>query len=171
MKMACLFTKKKTGLSLRISSLFLVLIGSLVFSSCADPTDAESKGIIYDSLAPLRDSIENALRATDTIRISNINNLNNECELASDSMEFTWPVHIAKNDLGFVRVRSDASCFEVDSCFHNIIGTIPHDQWVWVIGPVKYKYASAGLAYVICVRDSKGRLVKGYISETVVDRA
>jgi hypothetical protein len=147
--------------------LFLLLI---VAVSACQPDKPASKGVIYDSLAPLRDSLEAAMNAKDTVRVSYINSFNNECEVVSDSMQFRWPIHIAKNELGFVRVRSDASCFEVDSCFHNLIGTIPHDQWVWSYGTVKYKYWSSGLAWVICIRDSKGRLVKGYISETVVDR-
>lgn len=148
---------------------WITILAVLFFASCADET-AESKQVIYDSLAPLRDSIEAANNAHDTIRISDINNYNAECSLIEDSMQFRWPIHIAKSELGFVRVRSDASCFEVDSCFHNLIGTIPDDQWLWSYGTVKYKYWSAGLAWVICIRDSKGRLVKGYISETVVDQ-
>lgn len=146
-----------------------LFILTVVLGACTSE-DKESKQVIYDSLAPFRDSIEAANNAHDTVRISDINNYNKECSLIEDSMQFRWPIHIAKNDLGFVRVRSDASCFEVDSCFHNLIGTIPADQWVWSYGTVKYKYWSSGLAWVICVRDSKGRLVKGYISETVVDR-
>lgn len=140
-----------------------------LFLACDDGTSGP-KGVIYDSLAPLRDSIETANNTHDTIRISDINNYNAECSLIEDTMQFRNPIHIAKNDLGFVRVRSDASCFSADSCFHNLIGTIPHDQWVRSYGPVKYKYWSAGIAWVICIRDSKGRLVKGYISATVVDR-
>lgn len=147
--------------------LFLCMV--VVICSCTSDTK-EPKGVIYDSLDPLRDSLEKALLAKDTVRISDINNYNKECSLIEDTMQFRWPIHIAKNDLGFVRVRSDASCFEVDSCFHNLIGTIPHDQWVWSYGTVKYKYWSSGLAWVICIRDSKDRLVKGYISETVVDQ-
>lgn len=153
---------------LKISPLvFLVL--SLNVAECT-PDQGKPKGIIYDSLAPYRDSIESANNATDTVRISVINNYNKECSLIEDSMQFRWPIHIAKNDLGYVRVRSDASCFEVDSCFHNLIGTIPDNQWLWSYGTVKYKYWSSGLAWVICVKDSKGRLVKGYISATVVDQ-
>lgn len=147
-----------------------ILFNLLFFASCTGDSSPRSKQVIYDSLAPLRDSIEAAKNVHDTIRISEINNYNAECSLIEDSMQFRWPIHIAKNDLGFVRVRSDASCFEVNSCFHNLIGTIPDDQWVWSYGTVKYKYWSAGLAWVICIRDSKGRLVKGYISETVVDK-
>ncbi len=148
---------------------FIIGIFLALIVGCA-PDSNESKQVIYDSLGPYRDSIEAANNATDTVRISDINNYNKECSLIEDSMQFRWPIHIAKNDLGYVRVRSDASCFEVDSCFHNLIGTIPHDQWVWSYGTVKYKYWSSGLAWVICIRDSKGRLVKGYISETVVDQ-
>lgn len=146
------------------------IIALVLIYSCTNDTDRESKGIVYDSLDPVRDSIENYLRAKDTVRVSHINNYNKECTVARDSMEFKWPIHLAKNDLGFVRVRSDASCFEVEQCLHNLLGTIPHDQWVWAYGPVKHKYGSAGLAYVICVRDSRGRLVNGYISATVVDQ-
>lgn len=141
-----------------------------ILFSCNDETFRDHKGVIYDSLDPLRDSLEEALRAKDTVRISFIDNSNKECQPADDTMEFRWPIHLAKNELGFVRVRSDASCFEVDNCFHNLIGTINHDQWLWAYGPVKYQYGSSGIAWVICVRDSKGRLVKGYISETVVDK-
>lgn len=140
----------------------------VLFSACNEPGTNEQ--VIYDSLAPYRDSLESGLTAQDTIRVSFIDAYNKECELVSDSMEFRWPIHIANNDLGYARVRSDASCFEVDSCFHNLIGTVKDDQWLWSFGKVKYKYWSSGLAWVICVRDSKGRLVKGYISETVVDR-
>lgn len=147
----------------------LSIIPLLFLFSCVE-NEGKPKGIVYDSLDPVRDSLQQALIAKDTIRISDISNYNKECSLIEDSMQFRWPIHIAKNDLGFVRVRSDASCFEVDSCFHNLIGTIPHDQWVWSYGTVKYKYWSSGLAWVICIRDSKGRLVKGYISETVVDQ-
>lgn len=148
-----------------------ITVAVLFVTSCYDPsTCPDEKQVIYDSLGPLRDSIEAAKNAHDTIRISGINNYNAECSLIEDSMQFRWPIHIAKNELGFVRVRSDASCFEVDKCFHNLIGTIPDDQWVWSYGTVKHNYGSAGLAWVICIRDSKGRLVKGYISETVVDQ-
>jgi hypothetical protein len=145
---------------------FLPLL--LLLCACQDSAP-ESKGVIYDSLAPYRDSLENALNDEDTVRISFIDNYNSECALIEDTMQFRWPVHIAENELGYVRVRSDASCFEVDSCFHNLIGTIPHNQWVWSYGAVKYKYWSSGLAHVICIKDSKGRLVKGYISQTVLD--
>lgn len=141
----------------------------LLFTACMNDAP-KSKQVIYDSFAPVRDSIAAARKAKDTVRVSFIDNYNSECALAGDTMEFRWPIHIAKNDLGYVRVRSDASCFEVDSCFHNLIGTVPHDQWVRGYGPVKYKSWSAGLAWVICIRDAKGRLVKGYISQTVVDR-
>jgi len=153
---------------MRISA-FIILVTVVVGTECT-PDQDKPKGVIYDSLAPYRDSIEAANNRTDTVRISDINSYNQECSLIEDTMQFRWPIHLAKNDLGFVRVRSDASCFDADSCFHNLIGTIPHDQWVWSYGKVKYKYWSAGLAWVICVRDSKGRLVKGYISETVVDQ-
>lgn len=145
------------------------LLCILIFVVGCQPGD-QPKGVIYDSLDPLRDSLETALQAKDTIHISFIDNTNNECQLASDTMEYKWPIHLAKNELGFVRVRCDASCFEVDSCFHNLIGTIPDDQWVWAYGPVKHSYKASGLAWVICVKDAKGRLVKGYISETVVDK-
>lgn len=146
------------------------LIGILliVLTGCAEPA-SEPKGIVYDSLDPLRDSLEAALNDKDTLRVVHINNFNKECQRAEDTMEFRWPIHVAKNDLGYVRVRSDASCFEVDSCFHNLLGTISDDQWLYAYGPVKHQYGSSGLAFVICVKDSKGRFVKGYISETVVD--
>ncbi len=147
----------------------LILFCVIGIYSCTPDTN-ETKGVIYDSLDPLRDSLQQTLIAKDTIRISNIHNYNAECTLIEDTMQFRWPIHLAKNNLGFVRVRSDASCFEVDNCFHNLLGTIPHDQWVWSYGTVKYSYGSAGLAWVICVRDSKGQLVKGYISATVVDQ-
>jgi hypothetical protein len=145
--------------------LFFLLIALV---SCTEP-GTESKGVIYDSLEPLRDSLEAARNDKDTLRVVPINNFNKECQTVEDTMAFRWPIHVAKNDLGYVRVRSDASCFEVDSCFHNLLGTIKDDQWMYAYGPVKYKFGSAGLAYVICVKDSKGRFVEGYISETVVD--
>jgi hypothetical protein len=150
-----------------LQRVILLLVCTAVVA--CNTSDSSPKGVVYDSLAPYRDSIEAANNVTDTVRISEINAYNKECSLIEDSMQFRWPIHLAKNDLGFVRVRSDASCFDADSCFHNLIGTIPDNQWLWSYGTVKYKYWSAGLAWVICVRDSKGRLVKGYISETVVD--
>ena len=158
----------KTGSFLRINFL-PVAFTACVMSSCIDPMEGP-QNVVYDSLAPYRDSLEGKMTDKDTIRISTINNYNTECQLIDDTMQFRWPIHIAENELGFVRVRSDASCFEVDSCFHNLIGTIPDNQWVWSYGTVKYKYWSSGLAWVICIKDSKGRLVKGYISETVVDK-
>ncbi|HTF04600.1 MAG TPA: hypothetical protein VK826_11270 [Bacteroidia bacterium] len=137
--------------------------------SCKESGTDDPKGIIYDSLAPYRDSLENAITAQDTTRVFFINAVNKECEAAPDSMEFRQAVHIAKNDLGFVRVRTDASCFEVDSCFHNLLGTIKDDQWIWAQGPVKEKHYSVGHAFVICVKDAKGKYVKGYLSNSVLD--
>jgi hypothetical protein len=147
-----------------------ILFGIIViaFIACT-PESRDSKGVVYDSLAPYRDSLENAITAQDTTRVIFINAVNKECEASPDSMEFRQAVHIAKNDLGFVRVRTDASCFEVDSCFHNLLGTIKDDQWVWAQGPVKEKHYSVGHAFVICVKDGNGKYVKGYLSNSVLD--
>src|SRR5688572_10097389 len=113
MKMEASFIKKKTSSSLRIKRIWVALLASAIFVGCIDPMEGP-KNVIYDSLAPHRDSLEGNFLLEDTIRISFIDNYNNECQLIEDTMQFRWPIHIAENELGFVRVRSDASCFEVD---------------------------------------------------------
>jgi hypothetical protein len=80
------------------------------------------------------------------------------------------PLHIAKNELGFVRLRKDASCFEVGSCTQNIICNIPDNIWIYGIGPVKNAEYSAGIAYIIQVTDKNGKSWMGYLSYTVLDK-
>ena len=91
------------------------------------------------------------------------------CRKAEVESKYKVKIHIAKNDLGFVRVRKDASCFEVGICDVNVIEKINDNLWVYAMGPVKNAEFSAGIAYIIRIKDINGKFWKGYLSATVID--
>ena len=92
-----------------------------------------------------------------------------ECREVGDTLLYRILVHIRKNNLGCVRVRKDASCFEVPNCEFNVVGKIKDDLWVYASGPLKNAEFSAGIAYAIIVKDLSSKFSRGYLSESVID--
>ena len=63
-----------------------------------------------------------------------------------------------------ISVRSDASCFEIQSCGHNILGKIKSGTIVYAQGPLKNADYSAGIAYAFPVKDQDGNICRAYLS-------
>ena len=63
-----------------------------------------------------------------------------------------------------VSVRSDAACFEIGACKHNILGKIPSGTIIYGQSLLKNNGGSAGIAYAFPVRDKNGNMCRGYLS-------
>ena len=141
-----------------VSSTFFVLC--LLFVACVNHSPA-------DRISETENNKVNI--SIDTLKVVPIQANCEDCRETGDTAMYKQIVHIKKNDLGYVRVRKDASCFEAN-IGANVIGKIKDDIWVYAQGPLKNAGGSAGIAFAIIVKDRNGKIWRGYLSYTLLDR-
>lgn len=78
--------------------------------------------------------------------------------------QYRIKMKIGTSSTGDISVRSDAACFEIGACNHNILGKIPSGTIIYAQGPLKNRGGSAGIAYAFPVRDKDDNICRGYMS-------
>jgi len=63
-----------------------------------------------------------------------------------------------------IRVKSDATCFQIKDCDHNVLGRIKSGTVVFTTDGLKNNGGSAGIAYAFLVRDVNGDTCRAYLS-------
>lgn len=125
------------------------------------PNHSDSKTSDTTNLASI-DSTQIQEQENDSIPL-----ISGSCENGrevGDMEQYTIKMRVGTSPTDSISVRSDASCFEIKSCGHNILGRIKSGTIIYAQGPLKNADYSAGIAYAFPVRDSKGNICRGYLS-------
>jgi hypothetical protein len=96
--------------------------------------------------------------------------IDGSCEQASsigNLADYSIRVRAKSSDLGFIRIRSDASWSAEDTS--NVLGKIPSGTVLWAQGPLKNAEHSNGIGYAVAIRDKDGRVGRGYVSFTIIE--
>lgn len=72
-----------------------------------------------------------------------------------------------ENSLGIVRVRSDGKFLVSEQ--DNVLGEVPTGTLFYGQGPISSPKYGKSKAYRVALRDSEGRLCRGYVSTRVVE--
>ena len=78
--------------------------------------------------------------------------------------QYSIKMKVGSSESDSISVRSDASCFNLEGCDHNILGKIKSGTIIYAQGPLKNSDFSAGLAYAFPVKDRNGNVCRGYLS-------
>lgn len=84
--------------------------------------------------------------------------------------QYSIKMKVGTSPTDSIHVRSDASCFEIKRCHHNILGKIKSGTIIYAQGPLKNRDFSAGIAYAFPVKDKNGNICRAYLSYLNVER-
>jgi hypothetical protein len=76
-------------------------------------------------------------------------------------------VRAKENSLGIVRVRSNGRFVAGED--ENVLGEVKSGALLYAQGPIKNADYGKSKAYAVAVRDTKGKLCRGYVSTLYVD--
>lgn len=78
--------------------------------------------------------------------------------------QYQYEMTVGTSKTDSISVRSDAACFEIAHCEHNILGKIKSGTVVYTTSSLKNSGGSAGIAYAFLVRDKNGDTCRVYMS-------
>jgi hypothetical protein len=78
--------------------------------------------------------------------------------------QYQFKMTVGSSETDSISVRSDAACFEIAHCDHNILGKIKSGTIVYTTSSLKNRGGSAGIAYAFLVRDQNGDTCRAYMS-------
>ncbi len=81
-----------------------------------------------------------------------------------DRSQYRYKMIIGTSKTDSISVRSDAACFNIAHCDHNILGKIKSGTVVYTTNSLKNRGGSAGIAYAFLVRDANGDTCRAYLS-------
>jgi len=115
-----------------------------------------------------RDSIESTVEEGISFAISDsIPLISGSCvngRQPGDLSQYRYKMKIGTSKTDSINVRSDAACFEIAHCDHNILGKIKSGTVVYTSNSLKNRGGSAGIAYAFLVRDANGDTCRAYLS-------
>ena len=142
------------------------LVGIVLYSvvmSCATNTEAPE----VDLSAP--DSVEGeAVAQFVPVRPEAvaIDSICTRCDAVEDTSIYTLKLYPIDHSLGYIRIRSDLTCFET-AC-NNLISEVSDQASLLGLGPLKNQDYSAGPGYAVLLQQPDGLYVQGFVSASVV---
>lgn len=139
------------------------LIAGCNNSDIKEPKESMEKELdALDSQEVYIDSIEVTQEKNDSIPL-----ISGSCENGreiGDLDQYQIKMKIGSSPTDSISVRSDAACFEIKTCDHNILGKINSGTIIYAQGPLKNRGFSAGIAYAFPVKDQNGKMCRAYLS-------
>lgn len=142
---------------------FLISIVLLVGCNSSGTTDNNDQGV-ETIKSQNDDTVKDSIQAVEKDTIALITGSCENHREVGEMSQYRYKMKVGTSKSGDISVRSDAACFEIGACKHNIIGKIKSGTIIYCQGPLKNRGGSAGVAYAFPVKDKDGNMCRGYLS-------